>query len=390
MTAPARAAVFHPELRGGAGSEAAAAWLAQAVGAVARVTLVSMGPVDLAKLDELHGTGLSQRDIDTVSLPVPKAFGRRFDALRAYRLGRWAKAHAAEFDLLISAYNPMDFGRRGLQFIADVSFDDALRRALHPPAGGPRSLLYARSPLRSLYLRLARAMAGQSRAGWRRNVTYANSRWTRDLFQSRFKAPCDVLYPPVAAAAAAGPWTERENGFVVLARMAPEKGLERVVAILEEVRRSGSDVHLHILGREDDRRTTETVRRLCRDRAGWAHYEGFVTGERKNEFLARHRYGLSGCRHEAFGMAVAELAAAGAVVWVPRGGGQVEIVGEEALIYEDERDAARKIVGVLADPAEQASLSRHLALRAALFSTSRFVEEAGAIARGFLDGEGRT
>jgi glycosyltransferase involved in cell wall biosynthesis len=186
------------------------------------------------------------------------------------------------------------------------------------------------------------------------------------------------------------PWGEKENGFVVLARMAPEKGLEKIVAILDEVRRAGCDVHLHILGREDDRRTTGIVRRLCRERAGWAHYEGFVTGERKNEFLARHRYGLSGCRHEAFGIAVAELATAGAIVWVPRGGGQVEIVGREDLVYDDERDAARKIVCVLGGEERQAALTRHLAARTALFSTTRFVEEARAIVRGFLDGESRT
>jgi glycosyltransferase involved in cell wall biosynthesis len=390
MTAMPRAAVFHPELRGGAGSEANAVWFAQAIRGMARVTLVSMGPIDLPGLDGIHGTSLSRGDIETVSLPLPRAPRCRFDALRAYRLGRWAKAHAGEFDLLVSTYNLMDFGKRGLQLIADVSYDDGLRRSLHPPAGGLRSVLYAESPLRSLYLRLGRAIAGQSRDGWRRNLTLANSRWTRDVFESRFKAPCGVLYPPVAADSAPVPWGEKENGFVVLARMAPEKGVERVIAILDEVRRAGCDVHLHILGREDDRRTTGIVRRLCRERADWAHYEGFVTGERKNEFLTRHRYGLSGCRHEAFGIAVAELAAAGAIVWVPRGGGQVEIVGREDLVYDDEQDAARKIARVLGGGERQAELTRHLAARTALFSTARFVEEARAIVRGFLDGESRT
>jgi glycosyltransferase involved in cell wall biosynthesis len=383
-----RVAILHPELRGGAGSESGAVWFAQAVADIAGVTVVSMGPVDLARLDEMHGTSLSRMAIATVSLPIPRPLGRRFDALRAWRLGRWAKAHAGEFDLLVSAYNLMDFGRRGLQIVVDVSFDDGLRRSLHPAPPGAKRLLYAKSPLRSLYVRLGRALAGQSRDGWRRNITLASSRWLGEIFETRLGAPCGLLYPPVDDGAASVPWDERENGFVVLARMAPEKGVERTIAILDEVRRAGHNVHLHILGREDDRRTTDRVRELCRERAGWARFEGFVTGERKKEFLVRHRYGLSGCRHEAFGIAVAELAKSGAIVWVPRGGGQVEIVGREDLVFDDERDAARKIIRVLEDGTARANLARDLAARTSQFSTGRFVTEVRAIVREFLAGEG--
>ena len=46
--------------------------------------------------------------------------------------------------------------------------------------------------------------------------------------------------------------------------------------------------------------------------------------------MATHRYGIHGMREEHFGMAPAELARAGCIVWVPRGGGQMEIVGAGA------------------------------------------------------------
>ena len=388
MTALPRAAVLHPDLRGGAGSEGVAAWLARALRDTARVTLVSMGPIDLPKLDGLYGTDLAGSGVGTVSLRVPPGPAGRFDALRAYRLGRWAKDHGAEWDILFSAYNVMDFGRPGVQLLADVSFDDGLRRSLHPSAAGVKRLLYAKSPLRSLYLGLGRALAGQSRPGWRRNLTYASSAWLRDVFERRFGFPCSVLYPPVVvAAAAAVPWEERENGFVVLARLAPEKGVERAISVLDEVRRSAPSVHLHILGRADDRVTTEAVRRLCRERAGWASYEGCVDGKARDALLARHRYGLSGCRHEAFGIGVAEMVKAGMIVWVPGAGGQVEVVGDGDLAYEDERDAARKIVPVLGDAARQADLRRRLEARGALFSTDRFITEVRGIVSGFLGRE---
>lgn len=386
MTVLPRAAILHQELKGGAGSEATAVWLAQAIEELCRVTLVSMGPVDLAKLNRIYGTDLSPSRTETVSIPFPRGFGRRLDALRGYRLGRWAKKNAGGFDLMVSSYNVMDFGKQGIQFIADFSFDDGLRRALHPSVGGIKSELYRKSPLRSLYLWLGRRLSNQSPAGWRKNLTYANSCWTRDILERRFGLKAGVLYPPVATDFALPPWERRENGFVVLARMAPEKQVERAIAILDEVRRAGHDVHLHVLGREDHRDYANDIKRLCRERDGWAHFEGFVIGERKKAFLVGHRYGLSGCRHEAFGIGVAELAGAGCIGWVPRGGGQVEIVGHEDLVYDSEQDAARKIIRVLEDGQRQADLGGHLARRAPLFSTGRFAEEARRIVSDFLTG----
>ena len=89
-------------------------------------------------------------------------------------------------------------------------------------------------------------------------------------------------------------------------------------------------------------------------------------------------------REEHFGMAPAELARAGVIVWVPRGGGQMEIVGNEpALMYESEEDAAHKIRAVLADSELQEKLRAGLSTRAERFSTERFVREVREIVNAF-------
>ena len=55
-------------------------------------------------------------------------------------------------------------------------------------------------------------------------------------------------------------------------------------------------------------------------------------------------------REEHFGMAPAEMARAGCIVWVPRGGGQMEIVGREpALMYESDDEAVEKISATLGE-----------------------------------------
>ena len=83
-------------------------------------------------------------------------------------------------------------------------------------------------------------------------------------------------------------------------------------------------------------------------------------------------------------MAPAELVRAGALVWLGRGGGQIEIVGgEDALLYDTEEAAAEKIVAVLSNPAEERRLRGHLRVRAERFAPARFVDEVRDIVATF-------
>lgn len=78
-------------------------------------------------------------------------------------------------------------------------------------------------------------------------------------------------------------------------------------------------------------------------------------------------------------MAPAELARAGCIVWVPAGGGQTEIVGQEpALMYHSDDDAVAKIVRTLSDPLEQQRLHTVLA-GAERFSTANFMRQVREI-----------
>jgi hypothetical protein len=107
-------------------------------------------------------------------------------------------------------------------------------------------------------------------------------------------------------------------------------------------------------------------------------------GQEKAAFIAKHKYGISGCRNEAFGIATAEMVQAGSLVWVPDGGGQKEIVAHPGLVYSGRDHAVSLIQAALGEPAVEAGLRRHLDGRAGLFSSSRFVGEMGALVRDFL------
>jgi glycosyltransferase involved in cell wall biosynthesis len=380
-----RVAVVHPGLVAGGGSEATALAAIRALQDDCRVSLITTGRPDLAGLNVKYESGIDLARLETWSVAVPPGTRRRFDALRGFPLARYCRRHARDFDLMISAYNVMDFGVPGIQMIADFSFDDRLRREAMLAADADEPVFHRPTLGRSLYLGLARALAGGREAGWRMNRTVANSNWTATRLRDRLGLAAEVVYPPVAGDFPRVPWGEREDGFVAMGRLVPEKGFDLLIAILAEVRKS-RPVHLHLVGRRVRTAYTRRLEALGRRHGDWVHFEGEMYGAAKADFLARHKYGLSGRRGEAFGIAVAEMVKAGCIVWVPGEGGQTEIVDHSDLVYSGRYQAVDLVRRVLADPGAQAELKRHLAARAEAFSVGRFAGGIRAVVRDFFDG----
>jgi glycosyltransferase involved in cell wall biosynthesis len=156
--------------------------------------------------------------------------------------------------------------------------------------------------------------------------------------------------------------------------------------ILARVRGHYPDLKLTIIGTWDRhaRRYFNDLTALAASLGSWIEFRHDVSRDEMRQLMAAHRYGIHGMREEHFGMAPAELVRAGVIVWVPRGGGQMEIVGEEpALMYNTDDEAVEKILAVMRNTAEQERLRNLLAQRGQLFSTDRFVTEVREIVRRF-------
>ena len=67
---------------------------------------------------------------------------------------------------------------------------------------------------------------------------------------------------------------------------------------------------------------------------------------------------------------------AGAIVFAPDDGGQVEILSHGDLLFQTVDDAANKISAVLSSPEKQAVLRSHLAQRSRAFSAESFIQES--------------
>lgn len=176
---------------------------------------------------------------------------------------------------------------------------------------------------------------------------FANSKWTAARAEEAYDVQPRVLYPPVNTEPLTSgmPWNEREDGFIFLSRIHPCKNIVWLIDILREVRDRGNDIHFHIIGPKDPDNPEyyNEVRREVSNH-GFVSLEGPMYGEELREMLKSHKYGINGAMREQFGISIAEMVASGMIPFVPRGGGQTEVVNDlPEVVFNSSSEAVRKI-----------------------------------------------
>ena len=368
------------------GGNGLAAWMLQALVRHHRVTVLSWSPVDVEPINRFFGTDLRAGDFECRlppaswrfsidALPVPAAL------IRSALMMRYARQIQGPFDVIIGAQNEIDCGRRCIQYIH------------YPTYTRPRPAVdlrvYHRSKwLLQKYYSTADRLADFSMERMRANLTLANSNWTAAEYRRLFNAPAVTVYPPVVGKQAGTPWSLRHTAFMAIGRFSPEKDYERLLRIMARVREAVPELTFTIVG-TCDRHTRDyysQVRRFAATLGPWVVFRENLTREQIRTLMSDTRYGIHGMRAEHFGMAPAEMTRAGMIVWVPNGGGQVEIVdGEPSLVYDTEEQASDSIVRVVRNEAEQDRLRTLLAARSELFSEGRFMSEMQTIVADFRE-----
>jgi len=383
----ASVAIVHPGM-GRGGSEAVVMWGAQALKHDFHVSMVTTTPFDLDAMNEFYGTSLRSGEVTFRRLSVPLVGGiPGAAALRGALFQRAMRAVVGEYDLLISAYNPCDFGTPAIQCIADFSWDDELRRRFHPTGDGLAGVFHRDSLLRRAYLGLARILSAPSGrdvfAG--DDLIIANSNWTAGILRERYGvANAPVVYPPVTEPSVCRVPGSRNLDFACLGRISEEKRITTMTDILARVRAQGYPVRLRIVGALNDSAYSRRIRALAQQNRDWIIVEGPLWGDAKWKLLSKCGYGIHGCSDEAFGIAVAEMIKAGCITFAPPEGGQAEILDHDSLLCRSDDDAVNKICAVLSRPALQASLSEYLGRQAEKFSAKNFMRDLRAMVEEFL------
>lgn len=378
-----RVAVWQPYFLGG-GAEAVSLWMLEALDAEYDVTLYTLSDVNWAWLDTMYSTQLANKSI-TVESQVPTWLGKVADRLISnnkllrmtliYWTIRRFKSVASQYDVVISAFNSLDMGQPGIQYLHWVHVVEDNRAKASP------------------WFKVLMKWADFSYDRLRSNLSIANSQYTADRVEKSYGIKSDIVFPPVITEIEALPWQAKENAFLCSGRIVPAKQTHRVIEILKKVRSQGFEVELHITGGgggsygQDYLNKVEAMAKECSE---WVHLHQNLPYSDYLKILARCRYGIH-YKPEPFGISIAEMMKANMIPFVRSKGGQMEIVGTENrdILFNKEADCVAKIIKVLEDESLQSHLLASLKQRQELFSTERFMASIRATVEQYLDASGQ-
>lgn len=376
--------IVQPSLQPPGGGNCVAAWMLEGLKAEHAVSVLTWTPLDFAEINRYFGTSLGAAEFENL-LPN-SALRRLLDALplplgllKMNLLLRHAKRIGRDFDILMTINNEADFGAPGIQYVH-------FPMAYWPRPAADLRWYHAWVPLLKTYYRCCWKLSDFSLERLKDNVTLANSDWTAGKIREFHGIDSITLYPPITGGFPEVPWSERENGFVCIGRFSPEKDLDKIINILAAVKVSRPETHLHLIGAREARANSyySHVRRRVAENASWISLHENMSRTEMAQLIARHRYGIHGMIDEHFGMAVAEMVRGGCIVFIPRGGGQIEIVGgDERVLYGTTEEAVKKIAAMLDDAGRQFAVRKLLEKRVAQFSTEQFIEQLRVIVRDF-------
>ena len=384
-----RVLLVQPDMSRPNGAVAVAAWIIEALKAEYDVAVLTAVPVDWRIVNRSFGTSINSSEVKVIVLNVFLRAIFRLDpdpqSIQpvAY-LMRVCRRIRSRFDLVVSAaMEEADLGGPGLLYVHFPSLGPFWRS--QPDVAGLSSF----SQILALVQRRLRPwvfLAGYSVDRMKQCRIVTNSGWTQDLLREYYDIDSTIIYPPVTSARETLPWSERKNAFVTIGSFHRGKRFNWIIDLVERLRRSHSDLELHIIG---SRATGKTGRRYysrlmtrAQEHSQWLSVHEAVSRSEMQDILGRSRYAIHALRGEHFGIAPAEALLAGCIPFVHDSGGQVEIVGRDSrLCFTSADDAVEKIDSVLNDAALQYSLGESLVGRRSLFGTERFKTELCAAVR---------
>lgn len=371
--------VHHNILVHRGGGDLTCAWILEALKDDYDLTYVTWGKkIDLEEVDNFYGTSLSKSGMKVNYIPSLNflKFDTRPFWLIIALMERYMKSRKDDFDIPFSTYNEIDFGKRGIQFVQGPS---------RSSSGAQFYLLdYKESWLRKKYHDFCCWFSGFKVEHITRNVTLVNSNWGSKVFKETFgDFPTITTYLPVVLKKKDIPWEKRTNDFLCVGDILPVKKTHESFEVIRRLREMGHDVRLHIVG-DGNNEYADFVKAEAK-KYPFVIMEGRLNREKISDLMSKSRYGLHMRDYEGFGIAIAELAYAGCLIFAPgKGGGQVEVLNRNPyLLYDGIDDAVKKIDRVLKDPKLQEEVRQEMIKHTEKFSAESFKKRIQEVAKNF-------
>ncbi len=379
--------VFHQTLlQSFGGAASVCAWILEALKDDFALFLATPDrSVEAEYLNRLYGTNLSDRDFECVHLAgsggFGKAFTKRGKSLRLAVAIRELVGLACQFDLIVNTVNEVAFPFPTVQYIHFPIRSYKAISALYP---APERWL------RNLNNLLFRLVSGTFGGVFAPGTAFiANSQWTASRFRESYGITADVVYPPVKLSTEKAAQSGlRETGFVAVGRFVPEKRMHEAIELVDIVRQKHPEIHLHLVG-DGAGPYADTLERMAATRPHVQIHKR-VSREHLSSILLSHQFGVHPTPNEHFGMAPAEMAEAGELVFVRNSGGQVEIVDfAEELIFDRVNEGADKALRVMSDDNLRKTLLERLDKTRQRFSLDNFISNIRMIvSRNIASGNG--
>ena len=356
-------AILHPSF-GWGGAEAVCVWVIDALKDNYDLDLIiTEKNVTIHKINKFYETSFSDHDFNIIKIFFP--IGGYL--LKTHLAQRYLKNNIKKYDFAISTNNEMDFAKKGIQYI-------------HYPILKKKK----KNILKKLYKKFVFSLSKYQFKSMQNNLTLTNSLWTKRQIKRIYNLESEVVYPSLVKRFPSINQEEKQEGFVCIGRITPEKEIEKVIDILSEVKKKFPNITLDIIGYREDKKYFKKIENIINNKSDWIKIKSNLSHKEIKESIIKFKYGIHGMKNEHFGIVILEMIKAGIIPFIANGGGQVEIVDDENLIYRDKEDAVKKIKKVLEDNLLQKKILTKLQEQDKKFSKEVFTKQIIEIVNNFI------
>ncbi len=372
------ALVIHPQFEVIGGAEIVSlriiGWLIESAGL--EVTLMTLLPLDTSTLVRAGVSADTAGKIKFVTAACPRfvaAARSKFHLLKLAYLHRSARRASGDFDVLVSTYNEVDFGKPGIQYIHHPSFPgrSVLQDLGMIDSGG---LLDSVPLLNSIYRALASAISGDKVEGFRRNTTLVNSHFMKQVIEQVYGISGQVVYPAFIEETNRRPpdWNDRDLRFVSVGRIARDKNFLTLIEYYSSLHREFPAADFVIAGRRSDKEyETSIVEKAVKLGVPLRMLKDLPDSEMK-ALLMSSKFYVHPKINEHFGMVITEAAAMGCLPLVHASGASREIVGSPMLLFTSAAELVERARVLLENEAERKKAVGALEKELVKFKSSAF------------------
>lgn len=347
--------LVHPQFRSIGGAEVVAIhmlqWLLER--ADARTTLLTFAPPDFKEIYRATGIFVAPDNltVEAVSLPFRLERTRQsFELLKTVLLHRHARKLTGRFDVCVSAYNELDFGRstKGFQYIHHPLFPDR-EKLREVGLLGTRTLRDAIPFFNDLYGGIVKLFVSGNN-DFTKNITMVNSIFMQGIVKSLYGIESVVLYPgflPDATSNVLPSWEDREFLFTSVGRISADKEILELLSLFRLLADAFPDARFVIAGRVAESAYFREVQQTAKHLRLPIRFMLDCPRDELDRLLKTTKIFIHPKANEHFGIAVLEAAHAGCLTFVPDSGGQREIVTPAILRFSNGGDLVEKVKKVL-------------------------------------------